>query len=133
MRLPAPLFVPKKFNAECSCPDYANPCKHIAAVFYTLADEIDYEPMLLFKLRGMSKESLFKEIGLSDSKEEEPAAKKAGKPAKKTRQRERRLKENQEEESADERFFQLQFGCKNSHNGQGTRGRNEYLKEAGQT
>ncbi|MEK6864552.1 MAG: SWIM zinc finger family protein [Nanoarchaeota archaeon] len=78
-------FVPKKFNAECSCPDYANPCKHIAAVFYTLADEIDYEPMLLFKLRGMSKESLFKEIGLSDSKEEEPAAKKAGKPAKKNK------------------------------------------------
>jgi uncharacterized Zn finger protein len=59
-------LIPKSFKSECSCPDYANPCKHIAAVFYTLADEIDYDPMILFKLRGMEKEKLFNMLGLSD-------------------------------------------------------------------
>ena len=62
-------FIPKSFNAECSCPDYANPCKHIAAVFYTLADEIDYEPMILFKLKGINKEELFSKLGMIDETE----------------------------------------------------------------
>lgn len=59
-------FIPKSFDAQCSCPDYANPCKHIAAVFYTLADEIDYDPMILFKLKGIGKEELFVKLGLTD-------------------------------------------------------------------
>jgi len=59
-------FIPKSFKAECSCPDYANPCKHIAAVFYTLADEIDYGPMILFKLKGINKEELFGKLGMAD-------------------------------------------------------------------
>lgn len=59
-------FIPKSFNSECSCPDYANPCKHIAAVFYTLADEIDYNPMILFKLKGIEKEELFRKLGMMD-------------------------------------------------------------------
>ncbi|MBU2638131.1 MAG: SWIM zinc finger family protein [Nanoarchaeota archaeon] len=89
-------FVPNEFKAKCSCPDYANPCKHIAAVFYTLADEIDYEPMMLFKLRGMSKESLFKEMGILDNKEEEPAAKK---PVKKGRAKKKPAKVNRAEQA----------------------------------
>jgi len=60
-------FIPKSFDAECSCPDYANPCKHIAATFYTLADEIDYEPMILFKLKGMDKNELFRRLELIDN------------------------------------------------------------------
>jgi len=59
-------FIPDSFEAECSCPDYANPCKHIAAVFYTVADEIDHDPMIVFKLRGMDKGELFKALGLVD-------------------------------------------------------------------
>ena len=59
-------FVPKSFKAECTCPDYANPCKHIAAVFYTLADEIDYDPMILFNLKGIEKEELFGRLGLTN-------------------------------------------------------------------
>ena len=50
-------FLPTSFNdvkADCSCPDYANPCKHIAGVYYRLADILDYDPMLLFQLRGLS-------------------------------------------------------------------------------
>ncbi len=32
---------------ECSCPDYAVPCKHIAAVMYVLSKEIDSNPFIL--------------------------------------------------------------------------------------
>jgi hypothetical protein len=37
-------------ETECSCPDYANPCKHIAAVYYLLGEEFDRDPFLLFRL-----------------------------------------------------------------------------------
>lgn len=40
---------------ECSCPDYANPCKHVAAVHYVLGEAFDGDPFLLFELRGRSK------------------------------------------------------------------------------
>lgn len=36
----------------CSCPDWANPCKHVAAVHYVLAEFLDRDPFLLFELRG---------------------------------------------------------------------------------
>jgi uncharacterized Zn finger protein len=40
---------------SCSCPDYANPCKHIAAVYFLLGERFDEDPFLLFELRGRSK------------------------------------------------------------------------------
>ena len=43
---------------KCSCPDWANPCKHIAAVYYILAEQFDEDPFLIFKLRGRSKEEI---------------------------------------------------------------------------
>jgi uncharacterized Zn finger protein len=43
---------------NCSCPDYANPCKHIAGVYYRLARQLDRDPFLLFELRGLSRERL---------------------------------------------------------------------------
>ena len=43
---------------ECSCPDVANPCKHIAGVYYRLASQLDRDPFLLFELRGLSREQL---------------------------------------------------------------------------
>ncbi len=52
---------PKQSNdlrSACRCPDWSNPCKHIAAVFFLLAEEFDRDPFLLFKLRGMSREEL---------------------------------------------------------------------------
>ncbi len=38
---------------HCSCPDYAVPCKHIAAVIYKISQEIDANPFVLFTLRGI--------------------------------------------------------------------------------
>jgi uncharacterized Zn finger protein len=52
---------PKKgadLKTDCSCPDWSNPCKHIAAVYYLLAEQFDRDPFLLFKLRGKSKEEI---------------------------------------------------------------------------
>ena len=66
---------PEKHNdldTNCSCPDWSNPCKHIAAVYYLLGEEFDRDPFLLFKLRGMSREKLLSRLGAR-----RPAAKKA--------------------------------------------------------
>jgi uncharacterized Zn finger protein len=49
-------------KTECSCPDWANPCKHIAAVYYILADRFDEDPFLIFKLRGRTKEEIIETL-----------------------------------------------------------------------
>jgi uncharacterized Zn finger protein len=43
---------------ECSCPDWANPCKHVAATHYVLGDAFDKDPFLLFELRGRTREQV---------------------------------------------------------------------------
>jgi len=55
----------KDFDTDCSCPDYANPCKHIAGVYYLVASQLDEDPLLLFELRGLSREQLQKELAKS--------------------------------------------------------------------
>ncbi|MBL8239455.1 MAG: SWIM zinc finger family protein [Bryobacterales bacterium] len=45
-------------QAQCTCPDTANPCKHCAAVYLLLGEEFDRDPFLLFALRGMRREKL---------------------------------------------------------------------------
>lgn len=45
-------------KTDCSCPDWSNPCKHIAAVYYLLGEEFDRDPFLIFKLRGMERKEL---------------------------------------------------------------------------
>ena len=47
-----------EFATSCSCPDWVNPCKHIAAVHYALAAEFDRDPFLLFRLRGRTRDEL---------------------------------------------------------------------------
>jgi len=48
----------RDLQTDCSCPDWSNPCKHIAAVYYLLGEEFDRDPFLIFKLRGLSREEL---------------------------------------------------------------------------
>jgi hypothetical protein len=43
---------------RCSCPDWADPCKHSAAVCYLVADTLDADPFLLFLLRGRDRDTL---------------------------------------------------------------------------
>lgn len=53
----------KDLQTECSCPDWSNPCKHIAAVYYLLGEEFDRDPFLIFRLRGMERQELLKLLG----------------------------------------------------------------------
>jgi uncharacterized Zn finger protein len=55
----------KDFVTSCSCPDYANPCKHIAGVYYLLASALDRDPFVMFELRGLSREDLQAELAQS--------------------------------------------------------------------
>ena len=45
-------------ETDCSCPDWSNPCKHIAAVYLLLGEEFDRDPFLIFRMRGMDREDL---------------------------------------------------------------------------
>ncbi|MEI7694339.1 MAG: SWIM zinc finger family protein [Chlorobium sp.] len=67
------LFPAKYYDltTTCSCPDYSNPCKHIAAVFYLMAEAFDQDPFLLFTLRGVDKEEFLKKIGYKRQASEE--------------------------------------------------------------
>ena len=58
-------LLPRKapeLRTDCSCPDTANPCKHIAAVHYILAERLDQDPFLVFLLRGKSREEVLKAV-----------------------------------------------------------------------
>ena len=45
-------------RSRCTCPDKANPCKHIAAVYYQLGDRFSEDPFLIFQLRGRTREQI---------------------------------------------------------------------------
>ncbi len=49
----------KDFEMNCSCPDWAVPCKHIASVIYIISSEIDKNPFIVFQLHGLD---IFKEL-----------------------------------------------------------------------
>lgn len=42
------------FKMQCSCPDWAVPCKHLAAVIYKVCAEIDNNPFLVFELHNVN-------------------------------------------------------------------------------
>jgi uncharacterized Zn finger protein len=75
------LFPEKKTEliTECSCPDWANPCKHVAAVHYILGEQFDEDPFMLFRLRGRTQEQILEALrarraeaaGATDETEEE--------------------------------------------------------------
>lgn len=62
---------PKDIKLSCSCPDWADMCKHVAAVLYGVGTRLDASPELLFTLRGVDKSELVAKAG-----EGLPAAKK---------------------------------------------------------
>jgi uncharacterized Zn finger protein len=48
----------RELATACSCPDWSNPCKHVAAVYYLIGEEFDRDPFLLFRLRGLARDEL---------------------------------------------------------------------------
>ncbi|MGK7900608.1 MAG: SWIM zinc finger family protein [Hormoscilla sp.] len=55
-------FTLQEVGSQCSCPDKANPCKHIGAVYYLLADRFSEDPFVLFQLRGRKKEQIIGQL-----------------------------------------------------------------------
>ena len=49
---------PKEITFDCSCPDWADMCKHVAAVLYGIGARLDHEPKLLFTLRRVNAKDL---------------------------------------------------------------------------
>ncbi|RME85245.1 MAG: hypothetical protein D6775_03295, partial [Caldilineae bacterium] len=74
----APLFPEAEaLQASCTCPDWEVPCKHIAALYYLLADHFEEDPFLLFLLRGRSRSEVLaalrehRQVGVGKEEEEE--------------------------------------------------------------
>lgn len=71
-----PLFPtePDDLATECSCPDPANPCKHVAAAFYILAERFDEDPFQIFAWRGRRQEELLERLRALRAKSARAAA-----------------------------------------------------------
>ena len=54
---------PAELMFECSCPDYASMCKHVAAVLYGIGARLDRQPGLLFQLRNVNEQDLIGKAG----------------------------------------------------------------------
>lgn len=52
----------RDLETDCSCPDWSNPCKHIAATYYILAEKFDEDPFLIFAWRGRTREQLIERL-----------------------------------------------------------------------
>lgn len=46
----------------CSCPDWGDPCKHAAAVYYLVAEQLDVDPFILFHIRGRNRETILQAL-----------------------------------------------------------------------
>ncbi|HLI14616.1 MAG TPA: SWIM zinc finger family protein [Acidimicrobiales bacterium] len=53
---------PGELQPRCSCPDWADPCKHAAAVCYLVADALDEDAFGVFLLRGLAREELLRAL-----------------------------------------------------------------------
>lgn len=76
----APLFPARSADlaTDCSCPDWSNPCKHIAAVFYLIGEELDRDPLLLLKLRGLLREEILPAVAAEAPVAPEPLSAEPG-------------------------------------------------------
>jgi len=71
---------PQEINLSCSCPDWADMCKHVAAVLYGVGARLDQQPELLFRLRKVDEKELIASAGkaLPSAKKGPAAAKVLG-------------------------------------------------------
>jgi uncharacterized Zn finger protein len=51
---------PREIHLNCSCPDWAEMCKHVAATLYGVGARLDHDPTLFFTLRGIDFSELLK-------------------------------------------------------------------------
>ncbi len=54
---------PAEISFDCSCPDWASMCKHVAAVLYGIGARLDHDPELLFLLRDVDQSEILANAG----------------------------------------------------------------------
>jgi len=54
--------VRREFRTDCTCPDWENPCKHVAAACYILAEHFDRDPFALLAWRGRDRAVLLRRL-----------------------------------------------------------------------
>ena len=55
-------FKLQEVRSECNCPDKANPCKHISAIYFLMGDRFSEDPFVLFQLRGRTRSKLLADL-----------------------------------------------------------------------
>lgn len=55
-------FKLQEVRSECNCPNKANPCKHISAVYFLMGDRFSEDPFVLFQLRGRTRTKLLEDL-----------------------------------------------------------------------
>jgi uncharacterized Zn finger protein len=75
------LFPQQRADLEtsCSCPDWGDPCKHVAATHYVLGEALDRDPFLLFELRGRTKDQVLDAVRAARAGASETTPKRKGK------------------------------------------------------
>ena len=68
---------PDEIQLSCSCPDWADMCKHVAAVLYGIGTRLDHQPDLIFRLHNVDEKELIAGAGTAF-----PQGKKAPAPGK---------------------------------------------------
>jgi uncharacterized Zn finger protein len=58
---------PGEIDMDCSCPDWADLCKHLAATLYGVGAKLDQNPALLFLLRGVDPADLISKASASEA------------------------------------------------------------------
>jgi len=58
---------PADLVTSCTCPDWGDPCKHVAATHYVLGEALDRDPFLLFELRGRTQAQVLDALRLARS------------------------------------------------------------------
>ena len=61
-------FKLQEVRSECNCPDKANPCKHISAIYFLMGERFREDPFVLFQLRGRSRAQLLHDLSSQRSK-----------------------------------------------------------------
>ena len=71
---------PDEIHLSCSCPDWADMCKHVAAVLYGIGARLDQQPELIFRLHNVDEKELIAGAGtaLPQSKKAPAASKVLG-------------------------------------------------------
>ncbi len=55
-------FKLEEVKSECTCPDKANPCKHVSAIYFLMGDRFKEDPFILFQLRGRSRQQILLDL-----------------------------------------------------------------------